>query len=69
MVVVVGLNGSSPLAGSSDFLTRDNTHKQPENIQFPCCVEMSRQFLAYGGHTSIEVWVLTLRPYPSTGLP
>jgi hypothetical protein len=60
--------GSSSCAGSIHFSTRDNTHKQPENIQFPC-IEMSRQSLAYGGHTSIEVWVLTLRPYPSTGLP
>ena len=57
-------DGSSPLAGSSDFLTRDNTHKQPENIQFPCCIEMSRQFLAYGGHTLNEGLGLDASPLP-----
>ena len=32
----------------------------PKNIQLSC-VEMSRQSLAYGGHTSNETWVLTLQ--------
>jgi len=41
---------SSSCAGSIHFSTRGGTRKQPENIQFPCCVEMSRRFLAYGGH-------------------
>ena len=52
--------GSSPHTGSLRFLARVNTHKQPENIQFPY-VEMSTQFLGYGGHTSDEAWVLTLQ--------
>lgn len=41
---------SSSCAGSIHFSTRGGTRKQPENIQFPCCIEMSRRFLAYGGH-------------------
>ena len=68
-LMVVYTPGSSPRTGNIRFLTRVNTRKQPENTQFPC-IEMSRQFLVYGGHTSNEAWVLTLRrPTRLIGLP
>ena len=57
---MVSMMGTSLCTGSLRFLARVNTHKQPENIQFTC-IEMSRQFLVYGDHTSNEAWVLTLR--------
>ena len=53
------IRGSSPHAGSIHFLARGETRKQPKNNQLP--TKMSRQFLAYGGHTSNEAWVLTLQ--------
>jgi hypothetical protein len=60
--------GSSPRTGNIRFLTRHYASRQPEKYSVSY-IEMSRQFLVYGGHTSNEAWVLTLRPYPPTGLP
>ena len=45
--------GSSPRTGNIRILTMANTRKQPEKYSVSC-IEMSRQFLVYGGHTLNE---------------
>ena len=42
------------------FLAGSNARKQPGKCLLSC-IEISRQFLVYGGHTSNEAWVLTLQ--------
>ena len=48
-IVAANDYGSSSHTGSI-LLTRANTRKQPEKCSVPY-MEMSRQFLPYGGHT------------------
>jgi len=45
--------GSSPHTGSIHFLTRGDTHKQLEKYSVSLFIEMSTQFLRYGGHALI----------------
>lgn len=49
----MSVTGSLLRVGSLHFPTRDDTHGQPEKYPVPC-IEMSRGFLIYGGHTLNE---------------
>ena len=55
--------GSSSRAGSIRFLTRHYASRQPEKYSVSC-IEMSRQFLVYGGHTLNEGLGLDASPLP-----
>ena len=55
--------GSSPRTGNIRFLTRYYASRQPEKYSVSC-IEMSRQFLVYGGHTLNEGLGLDASPLP-----